>query len=117
MTSGCFNRKLSDEEIKGVKEVMEKVGLQKEKSNTEVSEDRTHCNCTCHLNENSSMKENSPALSSSESKVEVEDFELPKVEELDQILDLITDWNFPIFDACKYGNILCQVSRMNVSGC
>lgn len=34
---------------------------------------------------------------------------LPKSRELDKLLDQISDWNFPIFDACEHGNILTQV--------
>ncbi|EDO43748.1 predicted protein [Nematostella vectensis] len=39
-----------------------------------------------------------------------EEFELPRSEELTRLMDKVTDWNFPIFDACEHGNILVQVS-------
>ena len=106
--TGCFNRKLSDEDVK-----VDKKRIEKTYSNNSNSEGKSiceQCDCICHSVGNSSVNKRDPGLGSNNEKTAAEDFELPKNEGLDKILHLITDWNFPIFDACKYGNILCQVS-------
>ena len=113
-TSNVF-RRLSREETQLVKDALEQAEVQTEEKNTEKEEIAKPCNCDCHKNPSSAEEENKTNQTSKDSEKEPDLTEekrvLPKSRELDKLLDQITDWNFPIFDACEHGNILTQVRK------
>lgn len=115
-TSNVF-RRLSKEETQLVKDALDQAEHQEEKTSVE-SEEKSHkqCNCECHANPESTEKESDTTQTSNADSAKEADFAeenrvLPKSRELDKLLDEITDWNFPIFEACEHGSILTQVRK------
>ena len=114
-TSNVF-RRLSKEETQLVKDAIGKAE-DDDGETKDNKENSSECKCNCHRNHvNSSVKVTEAAVdSSSDSEMELsclEDRVLPKSKELDKLLDQIADWNFPIFDVAKHGNILTQVQSL-----
>ena len=116
-TSNVF-RRLSREETQLVKDALEQAEQAPEEESIEKEEKSVVCNCDCHNHSSSSEKENATNQTSKDSRkepnVSEENPVLPKSAEIDKLLDQITDWNFPIFDACEHGNILTQVRKLLV---
>lgn len=114
-TSNVF-RRLSREETQLVKDALEQAEQQPEETSSSEKEEKSKpCNCDCHNHPSSTEEENKTNQTSKDSEKEPDLTEanrvLPKSKELDKLLDQLTDWNFPIFDACEHGNILTQVRK------
>lgn len=111
-TSNVF-RRLSREETQLVKDALDQAEHQEEEKSDESEEKSKQCNCDCHAHPSSTEEESDTNQTSNDSAKDPDFAEenrvLPKSRELDKLLDQITDWNFPIFDACEHGNILTQV--------
>ena len=113
-TSNVF-RRLSREETQLVKDALDQAENEEEEKSDESQGKSKQCNCECHKNPSSTEEESDTNQTSQDSAKEPNFTEknpvLPKSRELDKLLDQISDWNFPIFDACEHGNILTQVSK------
>lgn len=111
-TSNVF-RRLSREETQLVKDALDQAENQEENKSDENEVKCKQCKCDCHTNPSSTEEEKDTNQTSNDSAKEPdfakENRVLPKSRELDKLLDQISDWNFPIFDACEHGNILTQV--------
>ena len=103
-------RRVSKEEAQAVKDAIENA---RKEENDNDSDKELLCSCKCHQHKSLSEeieKSNSDKSIESEGDLSpTEEFELPHSKELDELIDRITEWNFPIFKACEHGNILCQV--------
>lgn len=113
-TSNVF-RRLSREETQLVKDALEQAGHEPEEKSLEKEGKSALCNIDCHHNSSSTKEESKMYQTNKDSGKEPNLLEekhiLPMSNELDKLLDQITDWNFPIFDACERGNILTQVRK------
>ena len=111
-TSNVF-RRLSREETQLVKDALDQAENQEEKKMDENEAKSKQCKCDCHANPSSTEEEKDTNQthnhSANKADFSKENRVLPKSRELDKLLDQISDWNFPIFDACEHGNILTQV--------
>lgn len=112
-TSNVF-RRLSREETQLVKDALDQAENQAETKSDENEVKSKQCKCDCHTNPSSTEEEKDTNQTRNDSAKEPdfakENRVLPKSRELDKLLDQISDWNFPIFDACEHGNILTQVT-------
>lgn len=120
-TSNVF-RRLSREETQLVKDALDQAEPVEEKKSDESEGKSKQCNCDCHTHPPSTEEEESDTNQTSSDPPKEPDFVeenrvLPKSRELDKLLDQITDWNFPIFDACEHGNILTQVRTKDLWKC
>lgn len=119
-TSSNVFRRLSKEETQLVKDALDQAEQEKETEDVVDTVGKSKpCDCVCHANPSSTKQEKDNNQTSNESVKKADSVEenpvLPKSKELDKLLDQISDWNFPIFDACEHGNILTQV-RMKLVG-
>lgn len=119
-TSSNVFRRLSKEETQLVKDALDQAEQEKETEDVVDTVGKSKpCDCDCHANPSSTKQEKDNNQTSNESVKKADSVEenpvLPKSKELDKLLDQISDWNFPIFDACEHGNILTQV-RMKLVG-
>lgn len=112
-TSNVF-RRLSREETQLVKDALEQAEHEPEDKNSDKKDESVPCSCECHHNSSSTREENNMNQTTKDLGKECnlpEDAKvLSKSKELDKLLDQISDWNFPIFDASDHGNILTQVT-------
>lgn len=90
------------------KEDLRDVSERNEKENEKENRDNidSKCKCQCHEKGTDDDDENAEQ---NLSEAPQDDFVLKSDPQLSKLLDKINDWNFPIFDACNYGNILVQV--------
>lgn len=89
------------------KEDLQDVSERNEKENDKEKYDKTDSSCSCQCHEKHEGEDED--ADGDVSEVAPEDFVLKSDPQLSKLLDKINDWNFPIFDACNYGNILVQV--------
>lgn len=110
-------RRLSREETQLVKDALEQAEQQPDGKSCGGSDSNISkpCTCDCHNDASASTEgENKTNQITKDTEKEsnnlIEDTPvLPRSKELDKLLDQVTDWNFPIFDASEHGYILTQV--------
>lgn len=110
-------RRLSREETQLVKDALEQAEQQPDGKSCGGSDSNISkpCTCDCHNDTSASTEEENKTNqitkdTEKESNNLNEDTPvLPRSKELDKLLDQVTDWNFPIFDASEHGYILTQV--------